>query len=70
MPCGACLQHHDPHKLNYAAAAKEEMHEIATSPHSVKLVGKHTGVDEWDRVSEGDMATGSTSATFYWPTCS
>ncbi|GAB4815930.1 hypothetical protein N2152v2_002976 [Parachlorella kessleri] len=45
-------KHHDPHKLNYAAAAREEMHEIATSPHSVKLVGKRTGVEEWDRMNE------------------
>ena len=44
------LQHHDQHKLNYARAAKEEMHEVAVSPHPVALVGR-SGVEAWDRVS-------------------
>ncbi|GAB4814608.1 hypothetical protein N2152v2_001654 [Parachlorella kessleri] len=44
-------QHHDPHKLNYARAAKEEMDAVAASPRPVALVGR-SGVEAWDRVQE------------------
>jgi hypothetical protein len=48
----SCVQHHDPHALNYAQAAREEVHEAATSPRAVALRGK-SGVEAWDKVRVG-----------------
>jgi hypothetical protein len=50
-------QHHDPHALNYAQAAREEVHEAATSPRAVALRGK-SGVEAWDKVRRGSPLGG------------
>lgn len=50
--------HHDPHGIvNYAKAAKEEMHELHEHPRGVGvgevlLPGAKTGVEMWDKVSK------------------
>ena len=46
--------HHDPHAaVNYAKAAKEEMHDLHEHPPAVAkslVPGAKTGVEEWDKV--------------------
>ncbi len=41
---------HAPTNLNYAAVAKEELHDVAQHPPHINLLGGQTGVEEWDKV--------------------
>ncbi|EFN53674.1 expressed protein [Chlorella variabilis] len=42
---------HAPKNLNYAAVAREEIHDVAVHPPPVKLMGGETGVQAWDKVN-------------------
>ncbi|KAL4419814.1 hypothetical protein ABPG75_006912 [Micractinium tetrahymenae] len=43
---------HAPKTLNYAAVAREEIHDVAVHPPPVKLAPHSaTGVEQWDKVN-------------------
>lgn len=60
--CPLLLQHHDSHKFNFAAAAKEEMHDVAVHPPTPHLVGKKSGVEAIDKASWYQRSQGSTES--------
>ncbi|KAL4857002.1 hypothetical protein ACK3TF_002692 [Chlorella vulgaris] len=47
---------HAPQTLNYAAVAREELHDVAQHPPHVSLLGGETGVEAWDKVNHPEKS--------------